>query len=73
MTTYSVEITDAAAADLRGIYEYIAFELASPESAAAQLGRLEANICSLDSFPERFRQYDKEPWHSRGMRIMPVK
>ncbi|NLC74769.1 MAG: type II toxin-antitoxin system RelE/ParE family toxin [Clostridiales bacterium] len=22
--------------------------------------------------PERFRQYEKEPWHSRGLRIIPV-
>ncbi len=22
--------------------------------------------------PERFRSYDKEPWQSRGLRIMPV-
>jgi toxin ParE1/3/4 len=22
--------------------------------------------------PERFRAYEREPWHSRGLRIMPV-
>ena len=22
--------------------------------------------------PERFREYEKEPWNSRGLRIMPV-
>jgi toxin ParE1/3/4 len=22
--------------------------------------------------PERFRAYEDEPWHSRGLRIMPV-
>lgn len=22
--------------------------------------------------PERFRAYENEPWHSRGLRIMPV-
>lgn len=26
----------------------------------------------LEEFPHKFRAYDKEPWHSRGMRVMPV-
>ena len=26
----------------------------------------------LDTMPDRFRECDKEPWHSRGLRIMPV-
>lgn len=69
---YEVVITDQADADLRGIYEYIAFELLAPENAAGQLGRLEKNILSLESFLEKFRKYEKEPWHSRGLRVMPV-
>ena len=47
MTTYSVEITDQADADLRGIFEYIAYELQSVQNAAAQLSRLERGIDSL--------------------------
>lgn len=27
---------------------------------------------SLNQMPEHFREYEKEPWHSRGLRIMPV-
>lgn len=69
---YSLEITSQAERDLSGIYEYIAFELQSPQSAAAQLSRLEENILALDQMPDRFRRYDREPWHSRGWRIMPV-
>lgn len=26
----------------------------------------------LDQMPERFREYEKEPWHSRGVRWMPI-
>jgi toxin ParE1/3/4 len=26
----------------------------------------------LENFPRRYRIYDKEPWYSRGLRIMPV-
>lgn len=69
---YEIKITEQAEADLRGIYEYIAFELLSPDNAAGQLDRLEKNIIELEEFPHKFRAYDKEPWHSRGMRVMPV-
>ena len=65
-------ITEQADADLRGIYEYIAFELLSPENAARQLDRLEESIIRLEEFPQKFRMHDKEPWCSRGLRIMPV-
>lgn len=70
--SYAVEISQQADADLRSIFEYIAFELQSVQNAAGQLSRLEKNILSLDEMPERYRRYDKEPWLSRGLRIMPV-
>lgn len=69
---FEIEISDQADADLRNIYEYIAFELQSPENAGGQLDRLEESIMSLDQMPERFREYENEPWHSRGLHIMPV-
>lgn len=69
---YGITITEQADSDLRGIYEYIAFELLSPDNAAGQLDRLEENIITLEEFPEKFRLYEKEPWHSRGLRVMPV-
>lgn len=69
---YEVITTDQADDDLRCIYEYIAFELLSPDTAAGQLGRLEKHIVGLEEFPEKFRHYEKEPWHSRGLRVMPV-
>ena len=69
---YELIITEQADADLRGIYEYIAFELLAPENAARQLDRLEESIIRLEEFPLKFRMHDKEPWCSRGLRIMPV-
>lgn len=69
---YEVINTDQADTDLRGIYEYIAFELLSPDHAAGQLERLEEHIVGLEKFPEKFRHYEKEPWRSRGLRVMPV-
>lgn len=69
---YEINITEQADTDLRGIYEYIAFELLSPQNAAGQLERLEKSIINLEKFSRKFRHYDKEPWHSRGLRVMPV-
>ena len=69
---YEVVTTAQADADLRSIYEYIAFELLSPDNAAGQLERLEEHIVKLEEFPEKFRHYEKEPWRSRGLRVMPV-
>lgn len=69
---FEVEISDQADNDLRNIYEYIAFELQSPDNASGQLDRLEKGIMGLDQMPKRFREYEKEPWHSRGLHIMPV-
>ena len=70
--SYTVNITDAADNDLRAIFSYIAFELNSFQNATEQLERLESAICSLSEMPERYRRYEKEPWHSRGLRRMSV-
>ena len=72
MMIYEVTATEQAESDLRSIYEYIAFGLLSPENAAGQLGRLEEYIIGLEKFPEKYRSYEKEPWKSRGLRVMPV-
>ena len=69
---YEVEISEQADNDLRGIFEYIALKLQSPENASGQLERLEEQILSLDTMPERYRRYEKEPWKSRGLRVLPV-
>lgn len=69
---YEIKMTPQAKTDLQGIYEYIAFDLQSPLNAAGQLDHLEESIASLNQMPERFRIYDKEPWKSRNLRIMPV-
>ena len=69
---YEVEVSEQADSDLRGIFEYIAFELQSPENASGQLERLEEQILSLDTMPERYRKYEKEPWKSRGLHVLPV-
>ena len=69
---YDVTFTEQAENDLRGIFEYIAFDLLSPENAAGQLDRIEERILSLGEYPEKFRQYEREPWKSRNTRVVPV-
>lgn len=69
---YTVNITPQAEADLRDIFEYIAFELLEAANAVHQIQRLEDSILSLDQMPNRYRVYAKEPWRSRGLRVMPV-
>lgn len=70
--TFKVFISKQAKKDLREIYEYIAITLLSPQNAAGQLDRLENKIMGLSQMPMCFRKYEAEPWHSRGLRIMPV-
>lgn len=69
---YEVEISELAEADLRKIYEYIAFTLLAPENARGQLNRLEESILSLENYPMRHRVYEKGIWNSRGLRVLPV-
>lgn len=70
--SYEVRLTPETKADLRSIFEYIAYNLQSVQNAVGQLDRLEQGIKSLDQMPERFRKYEKEPWCSRNLRIMPI-
>ena len=69
---YDIVISDQAEIDLHGIFEYIAFELQTPENASDQLNRLEVCIMDLDDMLKRYRQYELEPWKSRGLRVAPV-
>ena len=43
---FDVQISKQADNDLRGIFEYIAFELLAPENAARQIDRLEKQSIS---------------------------
>lgn len=69
---FRIKITEQADSDLRGIFEYIAFDLKSMQNAKGQLSRLEDSIMKLERMPQRFCKSAQEPWQSRGLRIMPV-
>ena len=72
MREYPVKITEKALGDMDGIYEYIAFNLQSPENAMGQYNRIADCVHELGFFPEKFRLVDFEPERSRGLRRMPV-
>ncbi len=69
---YSIEYSDEAARDLEDIFVYITWTLMMPESAAGQYHRIVDMINSLDTFPMRNPLYEKEPWHSKGLRFVPI-
>ncbi len=70
--SWIVQYSDRARQDLREIYEYIAYELLAPETAAGQTARIMKEIRSLEETPMRYRLYDEEPWHTQGLRFFPV-
>ena len=70
--TFRVEVTESAKRDLQEIYDYIAYSLKSPINADSLMNKLESEITSLETMPARYKRYETEPWHSRGMRLMSV-
>jgi plasmid stabilization system protein ParE len=68
MKKYQVKITGKALADMEAIYDYIASNLQSPDTAMRKYDRIAVAIESLDTFPERCRLFDSEPEYSYGMR-----
>ena len=69
---FNVVYTSEARQDLRDIYEYIAYELLVPEIASGQVDRIMKAVRSLEQMPMRYRLYEEEPWHSQGLRFLPV-
>jgi toxin ParE1/3/4 len=69
---WDVNYTDDAISDLQGVYDYISDVLLEPVTADKQTNRIMDAADSLDNMPFRYRLYDKEPWHSRVLRVLPV-
>lgn len=72
MNAWAIQYTHKAESDLETIYEYIAFELLEPDIAHKQIIQIMDAVESLDQMPFRYRLYDREPWSSRGLRILTV-
>lgn len=59
--------------DLKNIYEYISYSLLAPDTARSMYQKIIQSARSLESMPERNPLYKEEPWHSQGVRFLPVK
>ena len=70
--SWKVVYSAQALNDLSAIYEYIAFELLVPDTAANQVQRIMKSIKTLDEMPMRHKIYEEEPWQSQKLRIFPV-
>lgn len=70
--SWDIVYTAQARQDLRDIYEYMSLELLAPENAAGQAQRIMKMIHSLEEMPMCHQLYGEEPWHSRGIRFLPV-
>ncbi|HWT77158.1 MAG TPA: type II toxin-antitoxin system RelE/ParE family toxin [Mobilitalea sp.] len=69
---WNVVYSAQARSDLRSIYEYIAYDLLVPETAAGQARRIMKEIRVLNEMPMRHPVYKDEPWNSHGVRYFPV-
>ena len=69
---YKVILTPPAIEDIQRIYDYIAYTLESVINADSQISRIQEEILKLDTMPNAFRLYQREPWHSQGLRYFPV-
>ena len=69
---FNVVYSSEARQDLRDIYEYIAYELLEPDTAAGQTNRIMKAARSLEQMPMRYTRYEEEPWHSQVLRSLPV-
>ena len=70
---YEVRITNQAQDQLRGIRDYIAQDLASPQASADTLKALRDAMDSFAQMPNRVRLVDEEPWRSEGIHVRSVK
>ena len=69
MEIYRVTIDDAAAADLDGIFDYIANELKEPVVAERVCSSIETAVYSLNQNPMRHAVVHDEPYASLGCHV----
>ncbi len=69
---WQVNYTDHALQDLQSIFDYISLILFEPRIAVKQTERIMDAADSLEHMPFRHHLYDKEPWHSKGLRVLTV-
>ena len=72
MKKYKVIISDSAIGNIIKIYNYIAFELLSPETALKQYNLIVNSILKLETFPEKYVIDETKYKKIRNVRRMNV-
>lgn len=72
MKNYKVIITAPAESDLRGIAEYIAFELKEPLTAQNLISKIGEAVFELEKIPYRYALVNDERLASQGIRMLLV-
>ena len=70
---YTVKLTTQALGQIEETVQYISKVLLEPETARKWADTLHYEIGTLDSMPSRYPLMGEEPWHTKGIRKMPVK
>ncbi len=70
---YEVKLTAQAIGQIEETVQYISKILLEPETARKWADALQCEIGKLDSVPSRYPLTEEEPWHTKGIRKMPVK
>lgn len=58
--------------DLFLINDYIKYDLQSIQGAVNTIDKIERAVIGLDFMPFKYSLYPDEPWHSLGLRFVPV-
>ena len=70
--SWKIQYSASSREDLKSIFEYIAYELLSPEYAAGQVERIMEAVRFLEDMPMRHQIYEEEPWRTKQIRYLPV-
>ena len=70
--SWNIKYTETALKELDSIHEYISETLLEPKIADSMIKLIMKEIRSLEELPKRHRLYEDEPWHSKGLRVLPV-
>ena len=72
MNKYEVEVTAFAENSVRAIAFYIRNELKAPQAARNTVKMIFDAINKLDTFPNKIKLTEEEPWHTEGIHQMTV-
>ena len=69
---YNIEWTERARDDIMGITLYISIELQQPVAAKNLSHNIGNYVDLLSENPLMYKEFESEPWHSKGWRYFPV-